>query len=139
MHKIQTGSICPECTQSAWQGQNIPVMSSPEVRIKVSDTVVGCPFLHRLPNVFFLPGLPTATSTCWLWLSTCPSLGLGGSLLSLRFCLGREADGPFLTLSRHLGDYCCGSGRGSHQRALFWAVPGHEQERTAVCFGEFHH
>lgn len=80
--------------------------------------------------------LPTRTSNPHL--SKLPKPG-EGNLLRLRFCLDREVDGPFLTLSRHPGDYCCGSGRGGHQRALFWAVPGHEQERTAVCFGEFHY
>lgn len=115
-------------------------MSSLGVRTNIVGTVAVCPLLHHIANSF-----QAVTSTCWSPLSSCPcskALGRGGrgrGLLRKRVCLGREADGPFLILSRHPGNYCCRSGCGGHQRAFLWSVPGHEQERTAVRFGESHH
>lgn len=69
-----------------------------------------------------------------------PGRGLGGSrgssALGAGLCGGARGVTRLHTVPRYPGDHGGGGGHRGHQGALLWTVPGHEQERTAVRFGE---
>lgn len=107
----------------------------------LADTFPGVPPSAPPPRGFSLPqtskvtpfqcGLPSAPPPP-------PELAQGNGVFSPPCQALWEVEGVTgcPTPHRHPGDNRGGGGRCGHQGALLRAVPGHEQEGSALCFGE---